>query len=87
MKLPKEGKEIDVPVDLILLSAYGHVVDVSDATTRVARLISGMEKELKGQFSSHPTAGADLITTVGFQFGTTESGESVDPSSPSSPAN
>ncbi len=86
-KVPEGGKEIDVPVGLILLSAHGNVVDVSDAMSRVARLVSGMEKELKGQFSSHPTAGADLITTAGFQFDTTESGESVDPSSPSSFAN
>ena len=70
--------EVDLPVNLIVLSAYGHSLNLSDAMRRVARLIAGMENELKEQFSGYSTAGADLITCVGLQFGGGEPEEAAD---------
>lgn len=77
MMMP-EG-EVDLPVDLIELSAHGHSVDLSDAMRRVAHLIANMEKELEKQFSGYSVAGGDLLVFVGLQFGDAKPEESASP--------
>jgi hypothetical protein len=71
--------EVDLPVDLIVLSVSEYSVNLSDAMKRVAQLIASMEGELKEQFSGYFVAGADLLLAVHVQLGNTEPGKSANP--------
>jgi hypothetical protein len=78
-RMDMSSGEVDLPVDLIVLSVSEYSVNLSDAMKRVAQLIASMEGELKEQFSRYSVAGADLLLAVHVQLGNTEPGKSANP--------
>lgn len=69
------GKPLDLPVDLITLTAHSHTLDLSKVIKAVARLIEDLEKQLSNQFAGHPVAGGDLLLGADIQFGETKQDE------------
>lgn len=65
------GHKLNLPVDLITLTAHSYSVNLSQAMKAVERLTTGLEESLAEQFEGYPTAGGDMLIGAKLQFGET----------------
>ncbi len=63
------GKEINIPIDLVTLTANNSVICLSDVIRHVEKLTRSMEAGLNEQLKSMPPAQGDVMACATIEFG------------------
>ena len=63
------GKNVEVPVGLVTLTAAGQSVCLSEILERVEQLTAKLEEQLTQQFADLPSATSDMLLAVEIEFG------------------
>ena len=67
LKIPV-GKTIQLPVDCVVLSAYGYDLEITSTIDRVFKLFGDFERSLAPQIESHTPAGTDFQMHMDVKF-------------------